>query len=202
MPRGTVSKSMNVGGIGMAGSAVRTKDGQIGHEVALVAADDGVQAGFVGVNECSVTLAAGNVSGDGDIVDVYWEVAGILYVKYGADSAVVGQVATLTGGTGDNFIDSVGMAMNICEQIVIDTDFDGDEVEMMAALCDRDSHMEFWVAATHDGIKLLALEGWDWIKGGEVTNPVAGVTITDIRVSNGDPDNAATMKIGVLYNSA
>lgn len=205
MPKGTISKSMNVGGIGMSGSATRTKDGQIGHEVAMVAADDGVQLAFTNASEVTVTLATGNLVGAGDVVDVYWHVDDVMYVKYGVDVAKAGQVVTLTGGAGDDYVTGEGtLAMNIAEQITVDTDFVGNEVEMLAAFSDYNSHFSFIEAgpAVIDAIKLLAIEGWDWIKGGEVTNPLTDATVIELKVTNGDPDNAATFKFGVLYNSA
>jgi len=189
----------------MSGSVSRTKDGQIGHEVALVAADDGVQLGFVGVDEVTVTLAAGNLVENGDTVDVYWTVSDVLYVKYGVTVALALQVATLTGGAGDDYVTGEGtLAMNIAEQITIDTDFVGNEVEMIAAASNRVSHISFIEAgpAVIDTVKIAANGFWSWVKYGEVTNPLADKTVIQIEASCGDPDNAATLKIGVLYNSA
>lgn len=205
MPTGTISSSINVGGISMSSLVTRTKDGQIGHEVAMVAADDGVQLGFVGVNEVTVTLAAGNLVGDGDTVDVFWDVSGVMYVKYGVTVALVGQVATLTGGAGDDYVTGEGtLAMNIAEQITVDTDFVGNEVEMIATASDKNSHVSFIESgpAVITGIKIVASEFWNWVKNGEYTNPLAGKTVIELKVTNGDPDAAATLKVGVLYNSA
>ena len=129
MPKGTVNKSANVGGMAMSGVSVREEDGQIGHEVALIAADDGVQLGFTNVNSITITLGAGNAVGDGDTVDVYWTVDGVLYVQYSCACALAGQVATITGGAGDDFVTGEGtLAMNVCEQITVDTDFVGNDV--------------------------------------------------------------------------
>ena len=50
-------------------------------------------------------------------------------------------------------------------------------------------------------MELTANEAWAWATGTEITNPLAGNPVNDIRASNGDASAAATLKLGVLYDS-
>jgi len=47
----------------------------------------------------------------------------------------------------------------------------------------------------------LAGEGWTWATDTGVTNPLAGDPVGKAMVSNGDSTGAATLKIGILYDS-
>lgn len=203
-PVGRMSSTINVGGIAMAGLISRTKEGQIGHEATLPAGSDGVQLGFTGVSDITVTMAEGEVIEDADVADVYWYVNGVLFVKYGATVALVGQVATLSGGGGDDYVTGEGtLAMILTKQETIDTDFVGNLVEMIAAISDKVSHITFIEAgpANIDGVKLPRSEPWSWTKNGPFVNLLADATIIEIKASCGDADNEASLKVGVLYDS-
>ena len=203
-PVSRISSTINVGGVAMAGLTSRTKDGQIGHEVTLPAGSDGVQLVFTDVSNITVTMAEGEVIEDADVADVYWYVSGVLFVKYGATVALAGQIATLSGGEGDDYVIGEGtLAMVLTKQEAIDTDFVGNLVEMIAAVSDKVSHITFIEAgpANIDGVKLLAKEPWSWTKNGPYTNLLAGATIIEIKASCGNADNDATLKVGILYDS-
>lgn len=204
MPTGTIGSTINVGGVSAAGIISRTKEGQIGHELTLAAGSDGIQLAFTGVSDITVTMAEGEVIEDGDVADVYWYVAGVLFVKYGATVALAGQVATLSGGGGDDYVTGEGtLAMILTKQETIDTDFIGNLVEMIAAVSDKVSHITFIEAgpANIDGVKLPAKEPWSWTKNGPYANLLAGATVIEIKASCGDADNNAALKIGILYDS-
>jgi len=204
MPSAKAVSTLTVGGIAMSSEVSRTDDGQIGQLVALPAGSDGDMASYTGVAEITVDMADGYVIGDGEIADVYWTVLDVLYVKYGATVALAGDTVTLTGGEGADFIDSVGLAMVVTEQVLIDIDVDGDKINMIAAESDQTSHVEFLEAgpASIAGVKLLANEAWTWLLNGEYTNPLAGSVVVQVEASCGNADTAASLKIGILYNSA
>ena len=202
-PIGRIKTTITVGGVAANGTVSRTKEGQIGHELSLPAGSDGVQLAFTGVDDITVTMAQGYVIEDADTADVYWYVDGVLYVKYGATVALAGDIVTLSGGAGDDYVTGEGtLDMIVTKQVSIDTDFVGNAVEMMAAACDKDSHIEFRAAASSiAGVTIPAGEAWPWIKNGGYTNPLAGETVANIKASCGDADNAAVLRLGILYDS-
>lgn len=206
MPTSTIRSTYNVGGIALSSEVSRTQECLIGQEHTLTAGSDGVMASYTGVAECTVTMAAGYVIGDAETADVYWtdSTTGVPKCKYGATTALAGDVITLTLGAGDDYPDDVGLAMVITQQQDIDIDFDADLVEIMAASCDKLAHIEWneGAAVTITGTKLPAGEAWHYILNGEYTNALAGKTVTSASVSTGDDTNDGTLRIGVLHSSA
>lgn len=212
MPTGLIRSSLNIGGISMSGEITRTVEGQIGHTVTLAHGSDGKQKTFTGPNEIIVTMETGNLVEAADVVDVYWYVAGVLYVKYGCTAALATLDVTVTGGAGDDYVTGEGsLEMVITKQQSINTDFTGDEIEIIAAVSSKVSHIEFdeTAASSVAGIKLLANEPWAWVKHlpaddafGAYINPLAGEVVDTIEASTGDHENDATLQIGILYDSA
>ncbi len=203
MPTSTIRSTYNVGGIALGSEVTRTQEGQIGQSHTLDVASDGVQLAFTGIDDITVTLAAAHAAVNGT-VDVYWYVDGVLYVHFGATVAIVGQVATLTLGDGDDYVTGEGtLAMNIVNQQDIDIDFDGDLVELMVASCDKVAHIEWKSGAevSITGTKILAGEAWEWLLNSEYTNALAGEVVTSASISTYDPDNTVTLRIGILHSS-
>ncbi len=206
MPTSTIRSTYNVGGIALGSEVTRTQESIIGQEHTLTAGSDGVQASYTGVAEITVTMTAGYVIGDAETADVYWtdSTTGVPKVKYGATTALAGDIITVTVGAGDDYPDDVGLAMVITQQQDVDIDFDGDLVEIMAASCDKLAHIEWnsGAAVTITGTKIPAGEAWDYILNGEYANALAGEVVTSASVSTGDSDNNGTLRIGVLHSSA
>jgi hypothetical protein len=70
-------------------------------------------------------------------------------------------------------------------------------------MSNRTGHFDFIDSGTsslHEA-ELLANEPWFWFSGVGFTNPLTGNPVDKLLVTNADSANAATVKLGVLYDS-
>ena len=199
MPTATNSSYISIAGITIQSSQSRTASGQISHEVSLPVGSAGTLSTRTDDDTGVATLSAGHGLVFGDVVDVYWDGG----VRYGMDvTAVDGNDVTIDLGAGD-VLPAQDTALVVTKVVVIDTDFDGDLMEMIAAASTKRGHIAFRdsTPTVLKAVELTANEAWAWATGTEITNPLAGNPVNDIRASNGDASAAATLKLGVLYDS-
>ncbi len=152
--------------------------------------------------------------GTGDVIDIFWTDAnGRAQAAYGC---TVGTVSTtsvpFTGAAFDTDVNDATVlpaqdtAITADVQTVIETIFDGDDLEFIILYSTREGHFEFEEAASSGGstitsAKFVANEEWRWISNQGITNPLAGQPVNRIKVSNGDSSNAATFKGGLLHDN-
>jgi hypothetical protein len=198
MPTGIISLSASIAGLQVTGGITATDDGQIGQEFSLAAGISGSLTTRTDNDTGEATLAGGHGLAQSDVVDVYWASG----VRYGMTVGTVDvNVVPLDGGAGDN-LPTQSTALVVCKQSTVDIDVDGDLLSLILCASNRRAHFDFQEAAG-TSIKALALAAggvWFW-NSGDTTNPFAGKVIGQLTVSNGDAANAATLKIGCLYNS-
>jgi len=134
----------------------------------------------------------------GDKIDVYWPDG----VRYGMNvGSIDGAEVNLQSGTGDPLPD-VGTSVVVTKQVVIDVDFHSDYLILLAAMATQRAHIEFHDGDTTSvlGRELLPDAAW-WYVYEETDDPFGESQVEEIRVSNGSPTDAATLKIGGLYDS-
>ena len=199
MPTAVLAKNISIGGISVQSLVTRTASGEIGHEVALPAAQAGTLSTRTSDTQGVATLGAGHGIETGDLVDVYWEGG----VRYGVTVGTVsGTSVPLTdSGAGDNY-PTQGTAITVAPVTELDSDFDGDKLVALAALCTKRGYVDIRTSsASAKDKELLANEAYDWAKDAGEANPLASFVIDVIRISNGDSTGTATGKVALIYDS-
>ena len=136
--------NISIGGISVQSSVTRTEAGQIGHEVALPAGKAGTLTTRTSDTVGDATLATGHGIETGDLVDVYWEGG----VRYGVTVGTVSGLAVpLTDSGAGDVLPADETPIVIGLVTVIDTDFVGNNVAMIAALTTKRSHVDIREAA-------------------------------------------------------
>ncbi|MEA1951483.1 MAG: hypothetical protein U9N87_08865 [Planctomycetota bacterium] len=200
MPIGTIAENIALAGISIQSSITRTASGQISHEVILSAADAGTLSTRTTDTAGTLTMDdAGHGISTGDIIDIYWTGG----VAYGATVGTVSGTSvpfTLAGG---DALPAQGTDVTADVQQEINTDFDGDDMKMLAVVSTKRGHIHFQEedGTDIDAEELSSNEGWTWASDTGVTNPLAGNPVGQVMASNGDLTGTATLKIGVLYDS-
>ena len=197
MPTSMLNITGSVGGISINSSISRTADGQISHQVALPAAKSGTLSTRTSDTAGTLTLASGHGIVDADVVDLYWDGGRRYGVVVGT---VAGDDVPISGGAGD-VLPAQDTAITVRVQQQIDTDFVGNLLEAIAALCNQRGHVAFYNETTLElAVDLAAEELWWWLSGGTAANPLAGKTITHVVVTQAST-SATTFRLGVLYDS-
>lgn len=204
MPRMDLTTSGTFAGLTIASRLQRTTAGQIGHGVTLSAATAGTVASHdAGPPEQWTLNLPDHGLATNDIVDVYWDGGRRYGVKV---VGVAGDDVTVEDGAdagGDSIPTALGTAVTVAEQQLIDTDFDGDLVVAIGALCRARAHVGFFNSAGNLALSLdlAAEELWQWLSGGSTTNPLAGETIDYVAVTQADSSATAEFRLGILYDS-
>ena len=195
---GTVSSSVTIAGMTITGEVPRSANGALAREVILPAGTAGVSENKTDANTGDVTLEAGHGLSNDDTVDVYWDGG----VRYGMDAQVATNVITLDGGSGDDLPDN-DTDMVVTEQVQITADFDGDDVQLIEVGCGQRCHLDFQDSASASlaAVDVAAGEKWGWAASQAIANPLTGNATADIFASNGSSTVAATLKIGVLFDT-
>lgn len=203
MPTGTIGFDVTLAGISCTSVVTRTESGQISHEVALPAAKAGTLSTRTDNEEGTATLGAGHGIETSDLVDIYWSGGcrrGVTVGTVDGTSVPFGEGENI--GAGDN-LPTQDTAIFMAERVPIDTDFDGDLVEMIAVHSTKRCQVDFEDSddASLTALELAADEVWTWIKDQPASNPLTGNPVDQIQATSGLAE-AATLKIGVLYDSA
>ncbi|KKK73276.1 hypothetical protein LCGC14_2895460 [marine sediment metagenome] len=209
MPTATINKTVSIAGLSFTGQTQRTEAGQIGHQLSLAAAVGGEVSDELTTRtndtDGVITLGAGHGFSTADIVDIYWtDASGVDQVRYGSVlSADDANTITTSLGAGTVLPSLNTTGMIVCEQTIIDSDFDGDLMEMIVSQCTTRGHLDFQDVgnATLVAVELTANEVWEWASNTGVANPLTGNPVDDIKVSNGSVTSTGTLRIGVLYDS-
>jgi len=200
MPTGTISQVASIAGLSIQATVTRTETGQIGHEIDLSEAQAGTLTTRTDDDTGIVTLSSGHGITTSDTVDVYWSGG----VQYNCTvTAYDATTITIDAGDGD-VLPAQDTVVTACAHTTVDTDFDGDLLEMIAGSANYRSHVCFMDAAHAVllAVELIAGELWSWSADSGITNPLASDDVAYCRVSNGDSDYESTVKLGILYDSA
>lgn len=201
MQSASIISNYIVGGISFSATISRQAEGQVSHVVNLAAGVAGAisAAGVDG-------LATGHGIQVSDVIDVHWTdpADGSHQCRRGlvVDVANANDIEfdETPAGEGDT-LPAVETPVVVGIQTVIDTDWDGDLVELIACKSTQRANVDFReAAASQHSQKLPTNEAWSWVSGQGVENPSAGNPVTEIRVSNGSA-SAATFYCGLLYQS-
>lgn len=197
---GTLRIAANVGGVSADLVISRSADGQIGQNVSLPAGKAGTLSTRTDDDTGEATLSTGHGITTGLVVDVYWEGG----VRYNVTVGTVNVNAVpLDGGVGDAF-PAEDTAIVVTPQVQIDMTFDGDNVPMVFAHSTQRAHLNFQES---DGTVIAAAEiaaageGFVWAEDMGIANPLTGDAIAKVLASNGSSSTAATLKLGLLYDS-
>lgn len=151
-------------------------------------------------------LATGHGLQVSDLIDVHWTdpVDGTHKCRRGITVDVSNEndieFDDVPAAEGDALPDT-DTAVVVGLQVEIDTDFAGNNVEMVACRITQRAIADFRaVAASVVAVKLAAAEAWHWISGQNIANPLADELVDVVRVSNGSIATA-TVELGVLYQS-
>jgi len=196
MPTASNKQTITIAGISIVSNITKTADGQIAQEVTLPAGTAGTLDTRTD-DDTGVVGATGHPLSTSDVVDVFWSGG----YRYGMTATVSGDNVTIDGGSGDN-LPIATTAVVITKRVAINCDFDGDDVEAIAMVCDQRASVDFEDSgdASLEAVELTADQAWDWYADTGVTNPLTGNAVDEIQASNGTT-TAATLKIGVLYDS-
>ena len=201
MQTGRISSSIAVGGISFSATVTRQAEGQVSHVVELAAGFAG-QISAAGVDN----LATGHGIEIGDVIDVHWDdpTDGTHKCRRGleVDASDTNDIEfdETPAGEGDA-LPAVGTDVVVSVQSVVNTDWDGDDLEMIAVKSTQRASADFRdAAASLHSLKLPAGETWSWASEQGFANPFTGNPVTEIRLSNGST-SAATFYVGLLYQS-
>ena len=201
MPTSRLTITGDVGGIPVSSTLTRTADSQIGHqpESGLSKAKAGTLSTRTDDTEGTLTLEADHGIETADTIDLYWDGGRRYGVTVGT---VAGNNVPISGGAGD-VLPTQDTAVTASEQLVIDTDFDGDLLAAIAVLCAARGHIAFYESGDvlALALDLSAATLWHWLDGGTAVNPLAGKTIDYVVATQAGSTAAATLKLGILYDS-
>ena len=198
MPSGIINTIAQIAGLAISGLLTRTADGQLAHEITLPAGSAGTLDTRTDHEIGMATVASGHGLATADIVDIYWATG----MRYGAAVSVVGDEITFDFGAGDA-LPATTTAVVVTKQVEINSDIDGDDVQLIVAKCDQRANMDFQDSgnASLAAVELVADEQWYWAADSGITNPLTGNAVDAIHASNGSSTSVATLQVGVLYDS-
>jgi len=201
MPIHTRTCTDSVAGLSIQSVTTRNAATQFGTEVALPAGAAGSLSTRGGDTEGELTMDdAGHGIQTGDTIAIFWA-GGRCF------NCTVGTVA----GTTVPFTTAVGDVLPAADTVVVadvqvehNLDFDGDNLESIVANCTRRGHIHFEDSGGNvlAGADLTAAESWQWFADQGIANPLAGNPVDKVFFANGDGVNAATAKLGMIYDSA
>ncbi len=198
----TLRLNYTIGGTAFASNEVRTAEGAITHVIDLPAGSAGLMDSTTGVD--------GLVTGHGivatDIIDLHYDdpTTGLHKVRRGltidTDAANAVTFDETPAGEGDA-LPADGVAVVISVQVVVNTDFAGDDVEIVATKSDVKAMVDIRTSsASKQAQKLATGASWFWMKSFGFTNPLAASAIDEANVSNGSTD-VGVVFLAILYQS-
>jgi hypothetical protein len=174
----------------------------VGQVTALIAAQPGLKS-TAGVD----TMTTGHGIVATDIVDIQW--TDPTDGSHKARRAVTVDTNTANAITFDETPAAVGdaypangTAVTVHKRINVDTDFDGDLLEMLAVKSTGRCVVDFRDVggAVLLSQKLTADQAFTWVNGQGVANPLTGNPVDHLRVSSGQTA-ATTCTLGLIYRS-
>ena len=198
MPTGTLYTNISVAGISGTGVQTRTGEGAIAQDPTLAAGITGTLSTRTSDTAGTLTVAEGHGVEQNDVIFIFWD-----------DGWCYEAVAGVTTGTTIPFTDAKGDVLPtedsevVCSvETIINTDFDGDDVQMLALLSTQRAGAVFEDAGDDVivAMELLASEPFAWAANTAIANPITGDAIDEIHVANGGTSEAQ-FKLGLVYDS-
>ena len=206
----TYGVSISGGGLSVTQSIARTGDHPNTYEVTLPVGTAGTLSTRTDDDTGEIT-AAGHTLIVGDKVNVFWDGGR----RYGMTvSAVVGNVVTVGTGAGEvgagDVFPAQATAIVITKQVQINTQIDGDEIEIIGIVAEAPNpsstakahiDMQDTGGASIEAIDLSANQPRVYDIAGGVTNIFSGNLITKTMAANGSATDVLTLKILSLEDS-
>lgn len=203
MATGTYAVVMSIGGSTIKNTPIsESGDHPNTYELSIPAAESGTLSTRTGDGAGVLTVTAHSISAS-DIIDIYWSGG----ARYGVTvDSVDANTITFddTPAASGDVLPAQGTAITVDEQITVNTQIDGDAVQMFGIHSTQKGQCTFKDsgAATIKQYKLEVANAVEvWYKSSAITNPLTGNPITNAKVSNG-ATTAATMTILSLEDSA
>ena len=210
MPTGQLTTSVAIANSTFNAAITKTADSQEAYEVNLPIGT--AEASYVQTTtiECVVTLTGGHGLASG-VYDVYWTESGVKKIAVGCTGTLSTNDMTLNAADSqDNFPAADPGDIVICEQVIINTTIDGDQVQMYGvcpvfanAAETSDCSVDFQDTGDNQitTLRITANQSSVWWAGGGPANPMTGNPITHCQASNQSTAQAATLKILVLEDA-
>jgi len=210
MANATMSSVIQIGGLSIQSTLIRTEGAQQSAELTLPVAKESVTWTY---GTQTVTVATQTYISAGQWADLFWYADGVLQCRYGCDVVSVTPNGSnyeyvLANGSGTALPatpDDATVYLAPCANV--DMLFDGDQIKAIAAHCDKGGHCLF---KSFDGSGdqgdvhnqlLLPNEAWFYADEMGLTNPLAGVDVVNVVASNLSTTVEATFKLGILLDS-
>jgi hypothetical protein len=206
MPNATYNVNLQAAGSSVQKSIVRTGDSQSAWEVSLPKAQAGNLSTRTDNTSGTITADSGSHGiATADVVDVYWSGG----MRYGVTVGTVsGTSIPISGGSGDN-LPVATTTLTVVKQVDIVAAIDGDNLQIIGISLEvpgtstAKGHVDMQDSgsSTIAELDLTINEPLTYDIAGGVTNPFTGNPIAEIKASNGDSANDATLKILALSDS-
>lgn len=194
-----INISASPGGVSVQGNLTPTANGQIGENCPLAAAQAGALSTRTSDTAGVITATATPVPTTGDPVDVYW--AGGM--RAGMTATVAGNAVTLSGGVGDVLPAALTAVTFQKPKTVSLVDIDGDDLQLLTASATTRSAVLFRDdTGTAIGTPIGIAAGgviMPVCRGLGPANPLAGTSLGDCRISNGDAAQTGNVNLGGMY---
>ncbi|MCP4248086.1 MAG: hypothetical protein GY778_13650 [bacterium] len=194
----------DVGGETMLSTITRTGDGHAGFQKDLAAAMEGDLTTRTTDTTGTITMDAAHGFSDGDVIDLYWTVGGVEGRRYDVDLGTpTGDAFPISGGAGDVLPAQDSEIIAQVQTVVNVADFEGDLLQMIAAHSVARGRMSLWGSGPtlHLGLDMVPGELWYWLSGGTEANPLAGDTITEVRITQGSSAGTCLQKLGTVHDT-
>lgn len=193
-----VQRTTQIGGKSFGLQQTLNNDLQIVVEKSIAAAKAGTLTVRTNNTDGTLTMAAGHGFTTGVKIDLYWSGGS-------RRNVTVGTVATnsvpISGGSGDN-LPIATTAITAMQPTVFPAVATGDNITGLVLYCEAKSTV-IYADASHAElyarVQALAIP-WDWFSGNGDTNPLAGDSLAELRVTHGDSSAAKTFRSGILHS--
>jgi len=209
MAQAVLAVTFQCGGESISASYVRTGDHPNTYVVTLPAGKDVTSWVKTDANTAACNLPSGHGYSNGNF-DVYWELTGVKYVRYGVPGTISTNALSLDGGTGDDFPASATTGIVVTKQVEINTAIDGDAITAVGVMLQiaqsgitTTGHVDFKDSgpATISAQTLVANVPKIWDITGGATNAFTGNPIVDCYATNGNSTYDATLYVLSLEDS-
>ena len=199
---GKLSMTFSLPGVSIAATVDRPSSGGIpAQEVTLTNGAAGTLTTRTDNGNGTLTMGTNHGITNGAIIAIFGPTSGVTY--FGTVGTVSGNSVPFTAADAGAVLPANNSAVVVDVIQDLDVDFDGDNLEIIAAMMDRRGLVVFEDVGNTviDGSELVANEPYFWVDGMGSTNPLTGNAVDQIRIANGNSASNATFKLGGTYNS-
>ncbi len=146
----------------------------------------------------TLTLGSGHGVTDGQLIDVYWTGGSRRGMTVGT---VAGTSVPVDGGSGDN-LPAAATVVTAAVPTQVSMAVTGDDVDAIGSY----SSAYGWVVYRNGSTVLLTHridpangDSDQWVSGSDITNPLAGVSVTNVLFSHADSTQARGMTAAVIH---